>query len=207
MKKILYVILHGSVYKHRYGNVMNTWGKNKDVLFYADYEDYNKNIVKVSNDTSYHSNEEKHINIIKLINESNNYDYDWFLFCDDDTFINTNKLENNLDNFNPNFVIGSVINSWASDFSLNYCSGGAGYLINVNLLKKINLNIKNHLTGWSDVSLGLSLREANIGVLNSTLFNSQSPEFYNIKINDINNYISFHYIKTEDKMKIMLENI
>ena len=203
MKKILYVILHGSVYKHRYDNVMNTWGKNKDVLFYADYND--KNVIKVSDDVSYNSNEEKHINIIKLLNDNNNYDYEWFFFCDDDTFVNTTKLENSLDTFDPNFVNGSVINSWASDFSLSYCSGGAGYLINRNLLGKINL--KNHKTGWSDVSLGLSLRESKIESLNSTLFNSQPPEFYNIEINDVKNYISFHYIKTEDKMKTMLDNI
>lgn len=203
MKKILYVILHGSVYKHRYDNVMNTWGKNKDVLFYADYND--KNVIKVSDDVSYKSNEEKHINIINLLNDNNNYDYEWFFFCDDDTFVNTTKLENSLDTFNPNFVNGSILNTWQNDPSLNYCSGGAGYLINRNILGKINL--KNHKTGWSDVSLGLSLRESKIECINSTLFNSQPPEFYNIEISDVKNYISFHYIKTEDKMKIMIENI
>jgi len=207
MKKILYVILHGVVNKHRYDNVMNTWGKGKDVLFYADYNDDDKNIIKVSNNTSYSSNEEKYINIIKFLNGNDKYNYEWFFFCDDDTFVNTKKLEDSLDTFDSNFVNGSILNSWAIDFSLNYCSGGAGYLINFYLLEKINLNIKNYNTGWSDVSLGLSLRESNIKCFNSPLFNSQPPEFYNIEISDIKNYISFHYIKTEDKMKIMLDNI
>ena len=91
--------------------------------------------------------------------------------------------------------------------SLYYCSGGAGMLINFNLLKKINLNIKNHNTNFADVSIGISLRESNIECFNSVLFNTQPPEFYNIEISDVKNYISFHYIKTEDKMKTMLDNI
>lgn len=207
MKKILYVILHGIVNKNRYNNVMNTWGRDKDVLFYADYDDDDKNVIKMSENTSYSSNEEKHINVIKFLNENNKYDYEWFFFCDDDTFVNTKKLEDSLDTFDPNFVNGSVINSWASDFSLSYCSGGAGMLINFNLLKKINLNIKNYNTSFADVSIGLSIREGNIKCANSSLFNSQPPEFYNIQINDIKNYISFHYIKTEDKMKNILYNL
>ena len=207
MKKILYVVMHSIVNKHRYDNVMNTWGKNKDVLFYADYNDTNKNVVKVSNNTNYASNEEKHINIIKFLNENNKYNYEWIFFCDDDTFVNTNKLEDNLDTFDPNFVNGSVLNTWPNDSSLYYCSGGAGMLINFNLLKKINLNIKNHNTNFADVSIGISLRESNIECFNSVLFNTQPPEFYNIEISDVKNYISFHYIKTEDKMKTMLDNI
>jgi hypothetical protein len=207
MKKILYVVMHSIVNKNRYDNVMNTWGKNKDVLFYADYDDADKNVIKVSNDISYKSNEEKHINIIKLLNENNTYNYEWFFLCDDDTFVNTLKLEDSLDTFDPNFVNGSILNTWQNDPSLSYCSGGAGNLIHFKLLNIISLNIKNHNTGFADVSLGLSLRESNIGLLNSTLFNSQPPKFYNIEISDINNYISFHYLKTEDEMKIMLENI
>jgi len=205
MKKILYVILHGIVNKNRYNNVMNTWGRDKDVLFYADYNDDDKNVIKVSENTSYFSNEEKHINVIKFLNQNNKYNYEWFFFCDDDTFVNTNKLEDSLNTFDLNVVNGSVLNTWKNDPSLYYCSGGAGYLINHNILGKINL--KNHKTGWSDVSLGLSLRETKIECINSKLFNSQPPEFYNIEINDIKNYISFHYIKTEDKMKIMLDSL
>ena len=44
MKKILYVILHGSMNSSRYFNVKETWGKNVDCLFYSDHEDIEKNI-------------------------------------------------------------------------------------------------------------------------------------------------------------------
>ena len=80
-------------------------------------------------------------------------------------------------------------------------------LINHKLLEKINLGLKNYNTGYSDVSLGLSLREMGINNINSTLFNSQPPSNYGYSLDDIKNYISFHYIKTEDDMKKMLEKL
>ena len=208
MKKILYVILHGEVNKERYFNVKNTWGVNSDLLFYGDYEDDSKGIIKVSDDKSYRSNEEKHINVFKYLLQNPKYNYEWFFFCDDDTFVNVNKLEELLTTFDVNYVHGSVlVNSWGSDSSFAYCSGGAGYLINYKLLEKINLGLKNHNTGYSDVSLGLSLREMGINNVNHILFNSQPPSNYGYSLDDIKDYVSFHYIKTEDDMKKMLEKL
>ena len=70
MKKILYVILHGSINKERFYNIKETWGSNVDTLFYSDYEELDKNIIKVSNRNDYHSNEEKHINVLKFVNNN-----------------------------------------------------------------------------------------------------------------------------------------
>lgn len=199
-KNILYVILHGSMNPDRYFNVKETWGENVDCLFYSDHEDKDKNIIKVSNRSDYDSNEEKHINALKFVSNDIK-DYEWFFFCDDDTFVNTKKLEDMLPTFNSNYVYGSVINCWPSDKSLTYCSGGAGYLINHKLLSKINLGLKNYETGYADVSLGLSLREMNINNINLSLFNSQPPSYYGYDLDEIKNNISFHYIKTLNEMK------
>ena len=76
----------------RYINVTETWGKNVDFFFYSDHEDFDKKIIKVSDRTDYQSNEEKHINIIQYVAD-NIKGYDWYFFCDDDTFVNTKKLE------------------------------------------------------------------------------------------------------------------
>ena len=95
MKKILYVILHTCTRPERYEAVVNTWGKDVDFIFYADCDDEEKKIIKVSDDTSYSSNEAKHVNVIKYLFD-NDYQYEWFFFCDDDTFVNTKKLEENL---------------------------------------------------------------------------------------------------------------
>lgn len=197
--KILFVILHGLKNKSRYFTIKNTWGKDVDLLFYSDYEDLEKNIIKVSNRTDYHSNEEKHINILKFL-ENNHKNYDWFFFCDDDTFVNTKKLIDNLENFDSRCVNGSVINCWPKDFTLNYCSGGAGYLIHRSLLDIISKNIRVLNSGYSDVTLGLFLRDNNIKSINYDWFNTQAPNFYGYDFSVAHNYITFHYIKTEDDM-------
>jgi len=205
MKKILYVLLHGSVYKERKNIIKETWGINSDCLFYSDYEDDEFNVVKISSRTDYHSNEEKHINIVNYLNK-NTPNYEWFFFCDDDTFVNTKKLESNLDNFDKNSVHGSVIKCWPKDFNLEYCSGGAGYLIHHTLLKKlINVPILN--TGYSDVTLGIFLKENNIKSINHTYFNSQNPNFYNIIDDKLREFISFHYIKTKEEHEHILKNL
>lgn len=207
MKKILYVILHGSMNPDRYYNVKNTWGKNVDCLFYSDHEDKDKNIVKVSDRTDYGSNEEKHVNSLHYV--SNNIkDYDWFFFCDDDTFVNTKKMDEMISSFDEESVHGSVLEgTWPNDRSLNYCSGGAGYLIHKNLLNKITNHVKLLNSGYSDVTLGLFLRELNIKSFDYQLFRSQPPSFFGISHVDYKHYISFHYIKTFDEMNNLLNNL
>lgn len=206
MKKILYVILHGSINKERFNNVKETWGNNVDTLFYSDYEELDKNIIKVSDRTDYHSNEEKHINVLKYVNE-NIKNYEWFFFCDDDTFVNTKKLESVLDTFNKKSVNGSAIKCWSSDYNLEYCSGGAGYLIHYELLDTITKKIKVLNTGYSDVTLGLHLRDLNISVLDSIFFRTQPPSAFNYNDEDLKNFITFHYIKTKDEMQLLMNKL
>ena len=55
--------MHTQNQNERYDNVMNTWGGDVDCIFYSDHEDFDKNIIKSSNDSSYKSNEEKFCNI------------------------------------------------------------------------------------------------------------------------------------------------
>lgn len=205
MKTILYVILHGSINKNRYNNIKETWGNNIDTLFYSDYEELDKNIIKVSNNNDYNSNEEKHINALKYT--SNNTHYEWYFFCDDDTFVNTKKLETSLETFNKNTVNGLVCNCWQPDRNLYYCSGGAGYLIHHKLLNTIAQNIQILNTGFSDVTLGIHLKNSNIGTTNYDLFRSQPPAAFNYNNSDIKNYISFHYIKTKEEINLLLDNI
>ena len=212
MKKILYVILHGEVYKERYHNIKDTWGKDKDLLFYGDYEDIDKGIIKVSENKSYRSNEEKHINVLKYFNENSNYNYEWFFFCDDDTFVNSSKLEELLSSFDITQIHGEILRtSFVNGIPipppiLEYHSGGAGYLIHNSLLKIISKDVKFLNTGYSDVTLGICLRDLNIPVSNSDLFKSQPPSFYNYSNKSITNQITFHYIKTKDEMYNLLKN-
>ena len=206
--KILYVIMHGIHHTHRYNNVINTWGKDVDYIFYSDYVNDDKNMIKTSNNSGYDGLEEKMINIIKIID--NNYrQYDWYLFCDDDTFVNVNLLNKEIGNFDEKYVYGQEFHqAWSNDPSLIFCSGGAGTLIHKNNLMKLSSNIKNNYVGCaSDVSLGMNLRDCQIIIKNSDLFYSDTPESKNISESEYKNYITFHNIRTEEDMKKIYEKI
>jgi hypothetical protein len=206
MKKILYTILHTCTRPERYDGIVNSWGKDVDFLFYSDCDNEDKKIVKVSDNSSYSSNEPKHINVIKYLVE-NNYQYEWFFFCDDDTFVNTKNLENNLDLFDKDKINGSVLkDTWLQDRSLVYCSGGAGYLIHKTLLPIISKTIKLG-SGYSDVSLGICAKELNIGLISHDGFKSQTPDFYKVEKTLIKDIYTFHYIKPDlmNEMYLILQ--
>lgn len=197
MKKLLYVILHTCTRPDRYDGIVNSWGKDVDYLFYADCEDVSKKIIKVSDDSTYSSNEPKHVNVIKYLIE-NDYQYEWFFFCDDDTFVNTKKLESYLDFFNQEKISGSVIKTWGKDPNLEYCSGGAGYIIHNSVLKKISEFINVKQTGYSDVTVGLYAKELNIGFDNYDGFKSQDPKHYNVDKSTIKDMFTYHYIPSKE---------
>lgn len=191
----------------RYINVTETWGKNVDFFFYSDHEDFDKKIIKVSDRTDYQSNEEKHINIIQYVAD-NIKGYDWYFFCDDDTFVNTKKLESFVIDLDKSCVHGSLLpGTWPNDRSLNYCSGGAGYLLHSDIIKLIRPNVRSFSSGFADVSLGLILREMNIESINYPFFNSQPPEHYKIPIENVKDYITFHYMKSFDEMNMLFNKL
>jgi hypothetical protein len=197
MKKILYVILHTCTRPDRYDGIVNSWGQDVDFIFYADCDNEDKKIVKVSDDSTYSSNEPKHVNVIKYLIE-NDYQYEWFFFCDDDTFVNTKNLESKIESFNKEKISGYILhNTWARDKELIYCSGGAGYLIHKSVLSKISETIKMTGSGYSDVSLGICARDLGIEFENYDEFKSQSPEYYEVELSLIKDNFTFHYVDSD----------
>lgn len=196
-KKVLFLILHGKIYSHRHKYLVNTWLKDQDYLFYGDYEDIEKNIIKVSDDSSYHSNEAKFVNVITSL-EDKYMNYEWYFFADDDTFVNTFRLYDSLFSFEQG-IIGREINYYPADKSLFYYSGGAGILVYSSIMKHLRYNFKNYKTGFSDVSLGYYMKEYGIstsGKYNS-LFHPYKAELTDV---DIPASIGFHYITEEADM-------
>jgi hypothetical protein len=197
MKKILYVILHTCTRPDRYDGIVNSWGQDVDFIFYSDCDNEDKKIVKVSDDSSYSSNEPKHVNVIKYLIE-NDYQYEWFFFCDDDTFVNTKNLESKIESFNKEKISGYILNNtWARDKDLVYCSGGAGYLIHKSILTKLSETIKMTGSGYSDVSLGICARDLGIEFENYDEFKSQSPDYYKVELSLIKDIFTFHYVGSD----------
>ena len=100
---------------------------------------------------------------------------------------------------------------YPQDPFLNYCSGGAGYLINKKRVEYISKGIKFLDTGYSDVTLGMFCRENGIKFDNDDRFNpndekgkdrvgnyTQDERYFDIK--DPNKFFTHHYIKKYNQM-------
>lgn len=202
----------------RVDSIKNTWGKHINHLVYGDYEDLNKNIIKVSNDYTYHSNEEKQINCLNIFKQS--YisildSYDWILLADDDTFINYKLIFEMIKNFDEDKVYGYILNEITDidnpirkntniPLNFSYIAGGNGCFISTKLIKKIDL-FKNYKLGYSDVSLGFNFMDNNIKlehINNCCRYYSKLDTQYNIS-----NLYSFHYVTDDDSMMFLYNNI
>lgn len=205
MKKILYSILNGQLKNDRIKNVKNTWGKDVELIFYSDFEDLENNVYKVIDKKGYWDLEEKHINGIKFVND-NFKDYEWYFFCDDDTFVNTKKMNEFLDSCEKDVVYGLLINCYSKNKSLFYHSGGAGVLIHKKNLEIISQNIESKNTKFADVTLGICLHDNNIKVETDDKFKSEKPQFYSISTDEVKNYITFHHINSIEEMMELYQN-
>jgi len=199
---ILYCILHTKHQESRAKNILTTWGKDQNLLFYSDHEDPEIRCHKVTDQSDYASGQIKQINVFHLLVKQYS-NYDWYFFCDNDTFVNTSKLKHFAETSDIDVVHGNIINCWPQDSSLYYPSGGAGYLVSNRILHQMT-DVHYNNTEFSDVSIGLNFREKNIILKNNDLFKGQPPAYYNIKDEDVKNYITFHYISDALIMKHIL---
>lgn len=127
-------------------------------------------------------------------------DYDWYYFMDDDTFILPDRLNRFVMNFDKND--GLYIGRRCANYSFPlYMSGGAGFLLTKSLYyelidyirKKSDNELITHIYG--DYLMGLWLTN----IPNKTLIDT---ELFNYRMHDneyqLNNCISFHYLKTKE---------
>ena len=211
MKKLLSVhILTTHKFKDRQKAQLDSWLQGfNDFIFYTDtcLEEL-PNQISASDDDSYEGCADKQVNEINRIKDHKLYDdFEWFFFCDDDTFVNLNKLKKfcseKLEAFD---TCGKVGNSWTFDPSLAYYSGGAGFLLRSDFIKNsTRITRKNGVT-FSDVTVGLWLRENDKQLNHESKFNSHPPEIAK-KLGNEKNEITFHYIKTYEDMKALSELI
>lgn len=198
MNTTLYVILHTQLQPERYDNIATTWGQGKDLLFYSDHTDTAKNIVLTSLATNHASAEEKFRNVVRYLTADYKY-YQKYMFCDNDTFVNTKIIEDM--KVNDDQLIGQIIKCWPQDPELGYPSGGAGFLINHATLYKMGKHFGHYETGYSDVSMGVYAKDHGLTLHDSDLFKSQPPGFYGISGTECSKYATFHYITSKESMQ------
>jgi hypothetical protein len=196
---ILFVILHSQAAQERRRAIKSTWGHGQDCFFCSDHNEP-PDVYQLSNRSDHGSAEIKHTHAFShlLFLEKK---YEWYFFCDDDTFVNAKLLINDLDRFDQGAIHGQAINCWTGDTSLVYPSGGAGYLMHSKLLQKMPSIVSIPHTGYSDVTFGIHLRSSNIALKHNDGFLSQPPSFYNIDDSKVSSYYTFHYIKTSDEVR------
>lgn len=181
-----------------------TWAKNQHIYHITDKADTRENYIYSTDDHSYLSSMFKNFYAIEYAYKNHLNKFDWFFFIGDDVFIYPKNLGKAIDSLNvdDNKIYGEIGNTWPNDRSLFYVLGGGGILFNKTSLanfyeyNKYSINELNSLV-YSDVAIGLIGRMA--GIVNESLVGifSQPPEFYDI--NDPQNHISFHYIKTKQQ--------
>lgn len=197
--------------KSRIHSVNNTWAKHIDHLYYSDHQDLENNIIKVSDDDTYHSNEEKGINILnefKNLKINNNYVldfYKWMYFVDDDTFVNYKLVRQMVKSFDEEKVYGYIINknldvgnpifdNQRIPENFSYIAGGTGCFISSKMIKIIS-EFKNYKFGYADVSFGFNFLEKNIELVNI----DNCCRWCNVKsYKNISDIYSFHYINETD---------
>jgi hypothetical protein len=197
MKKIVYLLMTTEKYLERQTNILSTWGKDIDLYFYSEHEDNENKVIKVCDENNV---EVKQVSIFKKIKELLHNEYEWYFFGDDDTFVNTEKLNLELDLLDKDIIYGQDIFGCYGD--LHYPSGGAGFLVSNKIIENF-FDSKIYNVGYGDVTFGLNIRDKGLSFKNHSGFFSQNPSHYGINDIDCYNHITFHYIKSISQLTNM----
>lgn len=204
---IKYLIMTSHKCRDRQNNILLTWGADADLVFYSDEARDEPKTIKTTDDDTYAGCENKHVNMVKLL-EKEFLDSEWFFFCDDDTFVNTKLLEDFVKGCDPDTIYGEIIKCWPNDPTLPFPSGGAGLLMSRSVLNILYTTVSYRGAGSSDVALGLAIRDSQIKMQHDNRFHGQPPDIVflvqlslpSYHILDTKQHFTFHYIKDLDTM-------
>lgn len=162
-----YKIILKSSSKHteRVANCLKTWLAPLDYVIITDKLTGAANELSMSSDDGYKSNEEKTVNFINYVQaHPDEFNQDWFVFIDDDAILNTHLFESIINHLDKQYVYGYRMKGvFQKDLQLDYPSGGCGYFISPELIKKCKpMTIKGY--GYEDVCMGKWLEENRVKI-------------------------------------------
>ena len=126
--KILYIILTCEKYRNRMQWQKSTWLKNVNESDYIYLEE------PVGEET-YNNAPKKYVQFFSSFERI--LEYDWVFFCDDDTFVFTDRLKHFLTPIDRTpKMIGYILGDFdVEKFRTTLCSGGAGIAVTSNLVQ------------------------------------------------------------------------
>jgi len=220
--KILVSIISCTAYRsNRLRACLDTWGKDIDdlIIFSGEFGEENKpddrgvwSILKAAGSDDYNSNVDKIAWAIKYL-PTHDETYDWYIFLDDDTYLNYKNLVLELEkhSLEERFIMGDEITGcFGNEPGLKYCSGGGGIVMNRGTLEKmINFDSNGLTTGsmfFGDVAVGRIARSNEVSVKNNTLFHGNPPNIYEHDNETIRKQITYHKLQDFESMN-KLHNI
>jgi hypothetical protein len=162
-----YKIILKSSHKHfdRVDSCLKTWLSPLNYVIITDKLTGIANELSMSDNDKYNSNEEKTVNFINYVQaHPNDFNEDWFVFIDDDAILNSALFESIMPYLDKNVVYGTQMKgSYKKEPELNYPSGGCGYFISPELIKKCKpMTAKGY--GFEDVCIGKWLEENRVKI-------------------------------------------
>lgn len=165
---------------HRVQNCLNTWLNRLDYICLTDKITGLFNEFSGSDNDTYNSNEEKTVNLINKIRETDFLnEYDFLFFIDDDAYLNVNYLDYLLPYFDKTKFYGLVMGGYPNNPSLVFPSGGSGYILSPSLIKTFKpISRPPYTTGGSeDVVVGNWLAENNQKISQSVFIDGIDHHF------------------------------
>lgn len=207
MPKICYLILSTQKSIARQVKMKETWLLGKDYYFLSDEDDPENRVLLMSRNNDYKSAEEKFMNGLNYAKrKARTGDFEWFVLCDDDSFILEKNLKKVLGHLPHDKFCGKVLSPQRDPqnpiwfrIDYDYLSGGAGMVVHADCLKPLP-DFVNYNTGWSDVGLGLNLRNSKTEAFHVDGFNSTNLEELQFEQDLASQQISFHFIKQPEQV-------
>ncbi len=204
--KILYIILSCDKYKDtRQKWQSETWLNNVENVIYLDKPAY-QGIANTNFEDNYKNAPLKYCELLECCTFKD--DIDWFFFCDDDTFVYTEKLEECISE--QSILTGGrpqMIGFKGGEFpiynlKIAWCSGGAGIALNREAVKNIQTHLRATprplVTDETDISLAIWATMANkdLVVIDNKRFSPFNPR--EAMKEGLKDCITYHYCERKD---------
>lgn len=198
--RILYVILTCEKYLNtRVKWQKETWLKGQKYFYLS----------QPVGEETYNNAPKKYLYFLSNYIDQTESEFDWFFFCDDDTFVYTQRLNDFLllENSRFEFMYGFKGGTFdIHNLKITWCSGGAGIVMSKELVKKIQdhlINTENPLiTHETDITLAIwaTMAAKDLTVIDNKRFRPFAP--HDPENRDIKDAITYHYCNENDFIRL-----